>query len=244
MGKYISFGKYNKLYKYIWIYVIIRIVNDYLFSGVFPDKIKPSIFESHNYPPINLVQSFFIYLGTFIFAILLFHYLKSKVKNKDKITANQNEPNKKYEFIYYIYLPDINIKTIILTIIFSIISIELIQVLNVAGFEGLLYWVFDLFIIAYINLKMFDIPLYSHKKFAIIFIIIICTLFKILSTYEYISNDNFKLFYKNHIILIPIIIIIYLFISVLRFYSICKIKWLLDFKYIHTRRFFPIYNFF
>ena len=91
---------------------------------------------------------------------------------------------------------------------------------------------------------MFDIPLYSHKKFAIIFIIIICTLFKILSTYEYISNDNFKLFYKNHIILIPIIIIIYLFISVLRFYSICKIKWLLDFKYIHTRRFFPIYNFF
>ena len=51
MGKFILFGKYNKLYKYIWIYVIIKIVNDYLFSEAFPSQIKPNIFDSHNYPP-------------------------------------------------------------------------------------------------------------------------------------------------------------------------------------------------
>ena len=69
MGKYITFGKYNKLYKYIWIYVIIRIINDYLFSETFPNQIKSNIFDSHNYPPNILVQIFFNYLATFIFSI-------------------------------------------------------------------------------------------------------------------------------------------------------------------------------
>ena len=56
MGNFISFGKYNKLYKYIWFYVTISIANEYLISKSFPDAIKPDIFEITNYPSNILIQ--------------------------------------------------------------------------------------------------------------------------------------------------------------------------------------------
>ena len=40
------------------------------------------------------------------------------------------------------------------------------------GFYGIIYWVFDLFLLAYINDIIFGIPIYSHKIFTITFIII------------------------------------------------------------------------
>ena len=82
MEKFISFGKNNKLYKYLWIYVIIRLVYDYLFSDVFPNQIKPSIFDSHNYPPNILIQTFFNHLGALI-SCLLFIF-KTSDKNSKK----------------------------------------------------------------------------------------------------------------------------------------------------------------
>ena len=249
MGKFILFGKYNKLYKYIWFYVIIRIINDYLFSEAFPSQIKPSIFDSHNYPPNILVQIFFNYLATFIFSIFLNIYQKSVIKEegdeekKDESTIKSGK-TLKYELIYDDVLePDIKIKTIFFTAILSITSIELINVLTAVGFWTILFWVFDLFFVAYINLIMFAKPLYSHKKCAIICILIFSTLFKFLSTFEYIFNDSYNLFYKNHVILIPIIAISYLCLSMIRFYSLCKIKWLLDYKFIPVRIFFILYNF-
>ena len=245
MEKTISFGKYNKLYKYIWIYVIIRLFNDYLFSDAFPSQIKPSIFDSENYPPIILIQIFFNYLGTFIFSIFLYFYQKSLISNKENKEDLKIESDNlnKYELIYDINEPEIKLRTIILTAILSIVSIELINVISAVGFWSLLYWVFDLFLVSNVNLIMFGKPIYSHKKCAIITILTISTLFKSLTTFEYISNDNYNLFYKNHIIFIPIIAISYILVSLMRFYSLCKIKWLLDYKFIPFRIFFIIYNF-
>ena len=93
----------------------------------------------------------------------------------------------KYELIYDDYSgPVIKLKNIFFTAILSITSIELINVLTAVNFYSILFWVFDLFFVAYINLIMFEKPIYSHKKCAIIFILIFSTLFKFLSTFEYI----------------------------------------------------------
>ena len=166
MEKIISFGKYNKLYKYIWIYVIIRLFNDYLFSDVFPSQIKPSIFDSENYSPIILIQIFFNYLGTFVFSIFLYFYQKSLISNKEKKEDLKIESDNlnKYELIYDINEPEIKLRSIILTAILSIVSIELINVISAVGFWSLLYWVFDLFLVSNVNLIMFGKPIYSHKK--------------------------------------------------------------------------------
>ena len=67
MGKFISFGKYNKLYKYIWISFILRIIIDYIYSNSFPSQITPEFFSLENYPPSLLVDRFFYYLGIIIY---------------------------------------------------------------------------------------------------------------------------------------------------------------------------------
>ena len=244
MAKFISFGKINKLYKYIWIYILIRIIDDYIFTEEFPEQIRPSIFGLQNYPPSILISIFFIYLGSFVFSILLYFYSQKQLKlgRKDEQTI-KSDSLKRYELIYYIYQPDIKLRTIIFASFLWIISIEFTRILYIFGFMSLFYFSFDLFFVAYINLIMFEIPIYSHKKCAIICILIFSTLFKFLSTFEYILNDSYNLFYKNHIILIPIIAISYLCLSLIRFYSICKIKWLLDYKFIPLRIFFVLYNF-
>jgi len=61
---------------------------------------------------------------------------------------------------------------------------------------------------------------------------------------NFLNNNNYNLFYKNHVILIPIAVISYILISLIRFYSLCKIKWLLDYKFIPVQIFFILYNFF
>ena len=151
MAKPISFGKYNKLYKYIWIYVIIRTVDDYIFTEDFPSQIKPNIFNSSNFPPIILVQIFFNYLGAFLFSIFLYFYQKSPLsgeEKKDEITIKSESLHKQYNLIYEISGPNIRVKTIIFTIILSIISIESINVFSAVGFWSLFFWVFDLFLVA------------------------------------------------------------------------------------------------
>ena len=235
---------YNKLYKYIWIYISIRIINDYIFFETFPKQIRPNIFNLNNYPSNILVPIFFIYLGSFIFSILLYFYSKEKLKVEKKDEQSiKSDSLKRYELIHYIYEPNIKLRTIIFTSFLSIMSIELTRILYIIGFMSLFYFSFDLFFVAYINLIIFDKPIYSHKKCAILFILIFSTIFKFISNYEYVSNDKYNLFYKNHIILIPIFMIIYILLTLIRFYSLCKIKWIFDYKFIPVRIFFIIYNF-
>ena len=59
MGSFISFGKYNKLYKYIWIVVILKTLIDYLFSPIIPDTMKPEFLYPINYPSGIMVHEFF-----------------------------------------------------------------------------------------------------------------------------------------------------------------------------------------
>jgi len=219
MVHFISFGKYNKLYKYIWFFLIICLVNEYIFSDIFPDQIKPYIFETTNYPSNILIQGFFNYLGSSIFSIFLYLYEKSQLQKRE----NNNESKAtsgilyRYEYIYYTKrLVESKINTIIFFSIILIISIESLNIFLLLNLDGITYWSFDLFFLSYINLKLFGVPIYSHKKFSIVFIAVFSTLFLIFSTYELLTNDNYNLFYKNHLFLIPILIVLYQFLSISR----------------------------
>ena len=140
-----------------------------------------------------------------------FYFIKDtkpkKVKDKKVELKNNLDILHNYELIYEKHEPVIKIKKIFFIIFLSISFYHIVNILRTIGFLGLVFWVFELFFMSYINLLVFDIPVYSHKKFAVIFKIIFSTTFKILSTFEYIYNDKYDLIYKNHIFLIPIIII-------------------------------------
>ena len=242
MGKFISFGKYNKLYKYILISFILRIIIDYIYSDLFPSQIRPEFFYIENYPPSLLVDRFFYYLGTFILSFFLKHYEKSqkKIKKSEEDASNKNLPN--IELIYYdIQIENFKPKELIITSLISIISLGIIMNLVSMTFNGLIYWVFDLFFVSYINYLMFNIPIYSHKKLAIAFRSIVPTFFQVLQTFTVLFKD-YNVFYKNHIIFIPIVIILYLCVSLARFYSLCKIKYFFDYKYINVSSFLTFYS--
>ena len=234
MVHFISFGKYNKLYKYIWFFLIICFVYDYIFSDIFPDQIKPYIFKTTNYPSNILIQGFFNYLGSFIFSIFVYLNEKSQLQksennNESEATSRTSSILYRYEYIYYTKkLAESKIKTIIFISIILIISIESLNIFSILNLDGITYWSFDLFFLSYINLKLFGVPIYSHKKFSIVFIAVFSTLFLIFSTYELLTNDNYNLIYKNHLFLIPILIVLYQFLSISRFSSLCIIKWSID----------------
>ena len=248
MGKYLSFGKYNNLYKYIWIYLIINTIFDYLFDNNFPNQLKFNIFENNNYPQGILIYWLFYYIGSFILSILLYLYVKSltkenQIKNDDvmhpflKMLEKNRLIYQKEQSFFYI------LKKSFPTSFYSILSNQLNNTFLYIGFIGLDCWVFNLFFMAFVNYLNFKIPIFGHKKFAIGLILIFSTLLFIGKTYIYLFDDSFNLIYKNHIEFIPLGFISYILICFLRMYSICSIKWLLDYKYIPTTIFLIIYNF-
>ena len=68
MGKFISLGEYDKQYKYIWIYLVIRFFTRFIFDYklVF-DQIKPDILDIPYGTFISLQLEFF---GFFIISLI------------------------------------------------------------------------------------------------------------------------------------------------------------------------------
>ena len=245
MASYISFGKYNNLYKYIWIYLIINIIYDYIFGNTFPNQMKFTIFETNNYPPNILIQQGFNYIGSFILSIFIFIYERSQIGDNNNLMSKfLKKHNFHNTLIYQKEKTFIELIFKIFPIAFiNVISVQLINnILNI-GLTGLDFWMFDLFFIAYVNYLKFGKEIFNHKKFAILFVLIFATLFKASSTFVYIFDDSFDLIYKKYVLLIPLGSIGYILSSLLRNYSLCKIKWLLDYKYISIGTFLLIYNF-
>ena len=117
-----------------------------------------------------------------------------------------------------------------------IIQFYLTKLFYRSSFRELDYWVVELLIVTFINFKMFKIKIYNHQKFAIIYNACFCILLKLIVIIISISCDGFEenSLYKQNKILIPIGIIIYLLIAVLKGYSISKIKYYMDLKYISS----------
>ena len=93
MGKYISFGKYNKLYKYIWIVVSIRLIVDYLYTENFPGKIRPKFLDTKNFPPSYIIEELFIYITTMLLSIIIFKYELKQNKIDNTINNNLSQLN-------------------------------------------------------------------------------------------------------------------------------------------------------
>ena len=130
MGQFISFGKYNQSYKYIWLFVIIKLINEYIFGYSFPEQIKPDIFNPFNYPPNKLVQLFFIYFGSFLLSCFIYLYEKLQMKKLDGKTKKL--PHFLFKYKFHVNNGQ-SIKSIFLSIIFfsiiGVISMEAIGIL-------------------------------------------------------------------------------------------------------------------
>ena len=110
------------------------------------------------------------------------------------------------------------------------------------GLIGLDFWMLEIAFICYFTLKIFGIPVYKHKKYAIYFILIFSTLMKILSLYSRLIDENETRLYKIYSWIAPVGIIIFILLTLLRAYIFCKIKWFMDLKYMLPSKFLLIYG--
>ena len=258
MGSLITFGEYNKLYKFIWFYLINKLIFEYLFGTDFPEEIK--IFKKDTFPKNRLVQEAINYLGLIIFSIILYIYETEQSKGETPRISLQSDPrislksesdsaissskkNKKTELIYKNYEKNKTpYKPGFKAIILFILCDQLINIFFGINLKGLDFRMFEILFVCYFTLVIFGIPIYKHKQLSIIFILIFCTLMKILSIiYRLIDSHKIRIF-KVYIWIIPIGILSYVLTLFIRAYTFCKIKWLLDFKFISNSKLLIYYG--
>ena len=100
MGKFISLGEYNKLYKYIWIFLIIRFFCTFIFFNNFIFKqLKVDAITLYDNP---FVLTQFDYIGYIIISIILLiiekYHTKKDVNedtNEQKLIFNEQDINDK-----------------------------------------------------------------------------------------------------------------------------------------------------
>ena len=254
MGSFISIGKYNKLYKYIWMFLIIKLIYEYLFDGNLPNEIKIKYFTPEKFPRNFLIQESFNYFGTFLFSIILYKYEMSQRDNKNRLPSNSNSDNNNVSFshsssqIELIFSDDIeqhsstSFGTLLFTTNLLTFSIQLANQLYIINLSELDFWMFEILFLSYITSKMFGTQIYKHKKIAICIIIFLPIIFKILTINEILQNKDEDFLYKKYKWILPIGSITFLINTFLRDYSICKMKWFLDYKYYSVSRILMIYG--
>jgi len=237
MAKYITFGKLNKSYKYILFFIIVKFINEYFFGSYISDKIK--IISKKELPEPIIIQYVFSYLFIFIYSIILYKFGPSEMKGDTSLiereTKEENDIDNKKE--------QLSNRIIIFIVLLLILCDQLFKTFNNFSLKGLNYWMLELLFVSLISLSIFEMPIYKHKLFAIMFIIIFCSILKILSIYFRIIGDE-KILYREYIWIIPIAIIIFNLIMLLRCYVYCKIKWMLQYKCISSIKLLILYGFF
>ena len=239
MGKYFSFGEYNKLYKYIWIYLIIRFISQFIFD-------YELIFDQLYYKPIILPYGPFIYLQlnyiTFIIISLVLKLIEKRERKKSnpyKLLIRQQHKNvdifgvrKKDYFLC------VNLFFVVVIDIFDEISIQFqCNLLN--------YWMFEMFFFEIFNIKILKTNIYRHHVFALIFILSSCSIIKTISIiFNFLNETQSVSIFDGRKWLIYVAVIFYLLLHLSSAYIYCNEKYYLNKNYILIHQYLLLYGIF
>ena len=261
----ITFGKFKHKYKYILYSAISLLISDFAFGinyhGVFTELSLMTIFgiTDVNYNQHYYIRQIFCYFGTFILSIILYKIeekksrgdsIKSKKETSSSLESSFNS-NSGIELIYEnnetIYYSKFFVSKLLFLILLWAIEEKFTEKLN-SIFKHLDFWMLEFLFLTIFSKKYLAIEIYGHQKLAMLLTILpltlkIATIF--LSFYEDEESDsnNFKpndghlkILYVLYPWLIPIGIIIYLSMKIMRAYIKTQIKWYMDIKYVSTTK--------
>ena len=243
MGKYISLGEYNKLYKYIWIYLAIRLVTQIVLDyGFIFDQLK---IDAMNIPYSPLISIQFYYIGFIIFSLILLaleKFYKNKEPNQDpseaKLIFNKQDIEVEFGFAnkdYYIFV------IIFFTVIIDI-SDEIFGKFQCSILD---YWMFEMFFFEKFISKFLRTKIYRHHIFSLIFILSSCSLILTINIIiSFANNTEDVQIFNNRKWLIPLGIIVYLLSQIFRAYTYCYEKYFLEKKVISITNFLLVYGIF
>ena len=267
MSKYIRCGKWNKNYKYIILTAIFAFFTNYIFGYTFNDYLYEIKFfkgiitenddDNNNHIIINYI---FRYLGLILFSFILY---KIDLLSKNNILKSNSEDNilfksSSIKLIYNNSQGNTKNKIIISPLFILLIMIIMVlqeiseDIFYKSNLRALAFWMFELPLLSYFNLKYFKFKIYLHHKLIIYFNLIICGILKILYLI-FVINDNNKndenrkgdlvpeKYHENWGV-IPLGIITYLIIMISRAFALSEIKVLMQYKYLSPIKLLIIYS--
>ena len=243
MGKFISLGEYNKLYKYIWIYLIIKFISLFIFD-------YELVFDQLYCEPMILPYGPFIssqinYLAFIIISLILIiieKHQRKKVLTLELIESKliYNEPNIVEEF-------GISKKDYFLFInLFFVVVIDIVDsIFAQFGFNVLYYWMVEMLFFEIFNIKILKNNIYNHHIFSFIFIFCSCSIIKTIIIILNFVNETKKVsIFEGRKWLIPIALIVYFLIQLFKGYVYCNEKYYLDKRFIRINGYLLLYGIF
>ena len=248
----ISCGVWNINTKYILYTIIFQILYYCLFGLKFGDlfeEVKLVKIVDLFYPDDTqnsfrrhiFVHLIFNHLGILFISLVFLKKEKYSEKSSEVSLRSTSEKGKDYRSTHIILIHQniLQIKTEgffrnYLIIIILWVCVELFMELYNYTLKDLDFWMLELLIIAIFNAKMFNLDTYSHQVFAHIFNAIPCIL-KILTIILSFMKNQENIIYVRSKIWVPIGLILYFTLIILRSYINSKLKWYMDLKYISVR---------
>ena len=244
MGKYISLGEYNKLYKYIWIYLILRFLLTYIFANdlIFDQFDENDFLVLPGHPFITPQYEYIGYIIISLIIILINKFLMKKSSNTnlndDKLIYN--ELDIKMEF--GVKENDI---FLFVNIFFLVLKDLLEEILPKFGTTMFTYWMFEMLYYELFHSRLFKTKIYRHHIFSFIFILSsTCILKSVNIIINFANNTDDAKFFENRKWLIPTSIIVYFLFRVFKTYTFANIKYYFDKRVISITNFILIYGIF
>ena len=244
MGKYLSCGKLNNYYKYIFLAAAFSLIST-IITGIGYCNNANVIYIAHLYPEETektqialsyhiIIHNIYRYIIILIISIFLFKYEKShsqsqKEKNKENFAM-------KIKFLYQKDIEEIKQKSK-LFIIFGIVLYFVQDILSVFYFQfdlrQLDLWILELPLLSFFSCKLLKVKIYGHHKFSIYLSVFVGLISKIIEIFIYLFSDDFKdQIYNKHKFLFFIGIFTFLIIIILRAYSLTEMKVFMDYKFV------------
>ena len=251
MSKYISFGSWTSNYKYLFITSIFLALFNF-FNGIWYDSNSDysiNLFPTGKFSAHFLIHQMYLYFVCFLAAciiIILENILDFQNKKEKRESSTLIEPSSLNTYINLIGTKLGRKKFSILykaLLAFIIFSTEQFLLINSMFFGFIYFWIFELYFIALLYLKIFKIDIYRHQylAFTINIISIILNIIKILLTIA--EKDVKKAIYVKYWWLIFIAIILYLIYSISISYALFCLKHIFNLDFIPVSHFVLIYGF-
>ena len=263
MKKYITFGNWNKNYLFI-IAAIISIDASKTITGLNYHNYKLALFDNNEFVGHMYIHELFYYLLILICSSLFFLYEQKRDKTKIKFDETKNDVERFSTLIYndiYYYTNKKISNSFLFWIIFLYVLFEHIDSICRQFFSYCDFWMFELLIMTYLNMKMFNIKIYKHQLLSI-WLVSIPFILKLITivlfflddnnhfkngdiNYKYSDNTTFlKSLFVVYAWLFPIAIILFFIIMVMNSYLIISIKKIIDLKYVSVTKILILYGFF
>ena len=259
MSKYLHCGKWNKNNKYIFLTALFAFLTKCIYGYTFNDYLNEIKIKIKDYNNNHIIINYiFRYLGLILFSFGLYKYELNKKKNFKSNYEQNIIKSSSIKLIFNNSLENTKNKIIISPLFIMLIMIIMVlqeiseDIFYKSNLRALDFWMFELPLLSYLNLKYFKFKIYLHHKLVIYLNLIICGIYKIIILIIFINDDSknnnneenelvFK-FYYNYWGVIPLGIITYLIIMSSRVFALSEIKVLMEYKYISHIKLLIIYG--